>query len=412
MNFTEGQKQALQAIDRLRDKHPNGGGILVINGYAGVGKTTLIKAIADQIGDMLVLAPTGKAALRVRDVAFCRSSTIHRWLYTPDEDDTTGEVYFRRKGLLEIDHPGFHSLIIDEASMINKEIWDDVYATAVEMELNVILVGDEFQLPPVDQTGNEHFSVFAPDFPCNERVNLTEVLRQTLENPIIRAATALRTGKDYTLELTKLPMVLSGNLVDEAINTWSNDGVIIVHKNETRHKLNDEIRKALKRVVTIEEKEPILVTKNNYSLDIFNGEVFTIKKIIGSVGFKNVKDRFQHKSCYVDFLRVELQNGDQCIIGQEELNNKADGVGFKFIDRVSKQLTKPIAKQEGLPKPYIPHIHANYGYCLTCHKSQGSEWKDVLIVAESSVSVATFAGRRWLYTALTRAKENAKICWY
>lgn len=411
MNFTQGQTQALEAIDRLGKTHPKGGGVLVINGYAGTGKTTLIKAVADQVGDILVLAPTGKAALRVRDVAFCRTSTIHRWLYTPDEDEDSGEVFFRQKGLLEIDHPGFHSLIIDEASMVNKQLWDDVLNCTTSLGINIILVGDEFQLPPVETQG-DNFSVFGPDFVYSERINLTEVLRQTLENPIIRAATALRTGLNYTKELSSLQMVDRAKILEASVDTWSSDGVIICHKNETRHTINDSVRKNLGRILGIEAKEPILVVKNNYQLDIFNGEVFAIKEVKGSIGYKKVKDKWANKTCYIDFIRVELQNGDECIIGQEQLNSKAEGISPKFIDIQSRILSKPIAKAEALPKGFIPYIHANFGYSLTCHKSQGSEWDDVLILVESSVKVPTFAGRRWLYTALTRAKKNVRICWY
>jgi len=412
MNFTPGQTQALEAIDRLGKSNPNGGGVLVINGYAGTGKTTLIKAVADQVGDILVLAPTGKAALRVRDVAFCRTSTIHRWLYVADEDESTGDIYFRPKSLLEIEHPNFHSLIIDEASMINKEVWQDVLNCTTSLGINVILVGDEFQLPPVETAGNDNFTVFSTEFDCSERVNLTEVLRQTLENPIIRAATALRTGLDYTKELSSLPMVDRAKINEAAIDTWSSDGVIICHKNETRHHINGTVRTSLGRILGIEAKEPILIVKNNYQLDIFNGEVFAVKNVIGSIGFKKVKDKYQNKSCFMDFVRVELANGDECIVTQEELNSKADGISTKFINNQSRMLSKPIAKKEGLAKGIIPHIHANFGYALTCHKSQGSEWNDVLVLVESSVRFTTFAGRRWLYTALTRAKKNVKICWY
>lgn len=411
MNFTQGQNEALQAIESLPKQCPNGGGICVINGYAGTGKTTLIKAIAEEAGDILVLAPTGKAALRVRDVAFCRTSTIHRWLYVADEDQNTGDVYFRKKNLLEIEDPGFHSLIIDEASMVNKELWEDVYDIAQSLGLNVILIGDEFQLPPVESDQKERFSVFSPNFPYgHKRVNLTEVLRQTLENPLIKAATALRIGNSYTLELSSLPIVDKDNMLDECIDTWSNNGVIICHQNVTRHACNEGMRKELKRIGGVEDKEPILVTKNNYHLDIFNGEIFPIKQVIGSIGFQKVKDRFQGTQCHIDFIRVELANGDHCIVTQEELKDKAN-VGFKFIERESRKLSRPIAKKEGLTKPFIPHIHANYGYSLTCHKSQGSEWDNVLILCEPSVKIATYLGRRWLYTALTRAKKNAKLCW-
>jgi exodeoxyribonuclease-5 len=411
MNLTQGQEDALKAVESLNKAHPNGGGILIINGPAGTGKSTLIKTIADQAGDPLVLAPTGKAALRVRDVAFCRTSTIHKWMYIPDEDPETGEVFYRNKSLLEVDSPGFHSIIVDEASMVSRELWNDLYKYAVGLGVNVILIGDEFQLPPV-ASADDKFSVFDKDFKYDIKVSLTEVLRQALDNPILKVATAVRIGNDYTLELSKLPIIEKSKLLDGCVDTYSADGVIICHTNETRFNFNNDIRKSLGRILGIESKEPVLVIRNNYQLDIFNGEVFAIKNVIGSIGLKTVKDKFKNKSCYMDFIRVQLQNGDECILSQEQLSNKTNEIDFKFINKQSNILSKQIAKREGLDKSNIPYLHANYGYVMTCNKAQGSEWDNVLTIIEPTIKITTLSGRRWLYTSLTRSKKNIKLCWY
>lgn len=406
MNFTQGQNSALTAIQDLKTTHPNGGGILVINGYAGTGKTTLIKAVGDQVeGQLLVLAPTGKAAIRVRDVAFCKTSTIHKWLYHTEEDKITGDISFKRADLIEIEVPNFHALIIDEASMIGEDIWNDLYDVCCLLGLNVVLIGDEFQLPPVE-TGTNNFSVFTTEFEVSARVNLTEVLRQSLENPIIRAATALRLGTNYTRELSLLPLIDKLNVVDESVDTWSNDGVIICHKNDTRHILNNEIRKTVGRINTLEPKEPLLVIKNNYNLHMFNGEVFGVKSIIGSVGSKMVKDKFKNASCYVNFSKIVLSTGEECIIALEQLSNKTGDVGFKTLEAAAKQVLRKANLET------TPFLHVNYGYVMTCHKSQGSEWDNALVIVEQGVKPVTLAGRRWLYTALTRSKRHIKLCWY
>lgn len=409
MNFTDGQSKALQTIDLLKQKFPNGGGILIINGPAGTGKSSLIRAISDQVPDLIVLAPTGKAALRIKEVAFCNALTLHRWMYIPDEDPETGEVYFRQRLFTEVENIGFHSIIIDEASMIGKDLWTDVKYFADNLGLNIILIGDEFQLPPVDTEDN--FSIFSSSFQFDLRVDLTEILRQALDSPIIRAATAVRTGVNYTLELSKLPLVNSKNLIESGIEVLNDKGVVICHRNETRHDLNNKIRTKMGRILGVEPGEPILVIKNNYDLDMFNGEIFHIKEVVDEIGSRTVKDRFKSKTCYMDFNRVILSNTDECIISQQQLDNKSSDIGFKNIEIASKMLSRNIADRQNMDKKYIPYLHTNYGYVLSCHKMQGNEAKSVLLVMEPSIKIATLQGRKFLYTGLTRAKENIKLCW-
>ena len=402
--LTDGQNQALEAIDRLKARFPVGGGVLVVNGYAGTGKTSLIRTMGAQAGNILVLAPTGKAAVRVKEAALVRASTIHRWLYTATEDKSTGEVLFTRASLLDIEHPGFHSIIVDEASMLSADVWTDLYEAALALELNVILIGDEFQLPPVDDTDN--FSVFSPDFEADERVNLTQVLRQALDNPVLRAANAIREGVGYTKELSSLPLIMKDNVIEACVDAWSNGEPIICHKNETRHLINDSIRSSVGRVLPVEDGEPLLVVKNNYKLNIFNGEIFEIKHVKNCLGGTNIKNKWMSSACYVEFSLVELTNGDECIIAHQQLNERTEKIGHKSLEGAAKKLLKGIGRSD------VPFVHANYGYAISCHRSQGSEWKSGLVLMESSIRLNTLSGRKWAYTALSRFKDSVKICWY
>ena len=406
MNFslTDGQNQALDAIERLHTRFPQGGGVLVINGWAGTGKTSLIRAIGDQAGNILVLAPTGKAAVRVKEAAFVRASTIHRWLYKASEDPSTGEVLFTRSSLLDIEHPNYHSIIVDESSMLSAEVWADLYEAALGLELNVILIGDEFQLPPVDDAKN--FSVFDPNFEADERVNLTHVLRQAMESPILRAANAIREGINYTKELSTLPLVMRDNVIDACVDAWSNGEPIICHKNETRHFINEAIRVKSGRILAIEDREPLLIVKNNYTLNIFNGEIFEIKHVLNNLGGVSIKNKWMSTACYVEFSLVELMNGDECVIAHQQLAERTDKIGHKTLQSQAKKLLRVLNSKK------TTFVHSNYGYVISAHRAQGSQFQSGLVLMESSIRFGTLSGRRWAYTALTRFVDSVKICWY
>jgi ATP-dependent exoDNAse (exonuclease V) alpha subunit len=399
--LNEGQSKAVEAINQLTKNHPSGGGILVINGPAGSGKSSLLKTIVGENTGMLVLAPTGRASLRVKEVAGCNSSTIHKWIYSIEENLNTGEIEFVRNSLSDLQHPNFHSLIIDEASMLDEEIWNDVYDSAMMMGLNLVLIGDEFQLPPVDNASN--FSVFSNSFKC-VRINLTEVMRQALDSPILRAANALRTG-NYLMELSALPIVMKSEAFVACTETWKQQGVTICHKNETRHLINETVRKDCGRILSVEEGESLMVIKNNYKLNVFNGETFTVNEILNRLGGKIVKDKFKGSSAYVEFLRVNLGT-TEAVIAVQQLTGQCSNIGTKALELASAQMIN----KNGLSK--TPFLSCNFGYASTAHKYQGSEIANGIVFIEQMVRPTTLSGRRWLYVALTRFKKSVKICWY
>lgn len=410
---TAGQAMALEAIRSMPKLFPGGGGVAVISGYAGTGKTTLLKVLYAETPDTFVLTPTGKAAVRVREAAGCDAMTIHKWMYNPKKDGETGEYTFDQKDKKDLKVPPNKTLIVDEASMIGATVFKHLHWFCSQLGLNIVLIGDGFQLPPVERESQESgFSVFNSNFKADIRVNLTEVLRQALESPIIRISTDLRTKTDIMSAVAALPVVLTSGLDQAMIANGEAGGVIVCHKNQTRHDLNVRLRKlrGLPDGVLVED-EPLLVVKNNYELDVFNGEVFTVKELGKKHPSEAVKDRYKNKSMYMSFQELVLKENERgAVVAVQEVFGKADGMNPDAIKKGSASAMKKA--YGGKVKEDRPqHMHANLGYAMTCHKSQGSEWPEALIFIDDSIRLGTTEGRRWAYTALTRAKNKVSVYW-
>lgn len=412
MNLTKGQEEALVAIRDLKKAFQEGGGIGVISGYAGTGKTTLIKVIAQENPKQFVLTPTGKAAVRVREAAGVRAMTIHRWLYEPIEDKETGEFTFKLRE--EVELPPSSLLIIDEASMVSYNVFKDLYSLAKEHQLNIVFIGDGFQLPPVEfETAKQDFSVLSEVFPSDFRIHLTEVLRQALDSPIIQVSMRLREGDMFALE--GLGSIPHADLEVVAAQIWEDSGATVVHRNQTRHQINNGLRKRFGFPVDqLQKREPLLVVKNNYMLDIYNGEIVTVQSSPQSLeGAVAVADRYKNASIFSDYLLADIENA-QIVFSDVEVFGKLNDVrqgpirktGNRIIDR-----HYPREEDDDSIDLRPRFLHANLGYALTAHKAQGSEFADVLVVIEPSVRLHHLEGRRWAYTAVTRGKKRVRLCY-
>ena len=271
--FTEGQETALKMVEALmRAPAPQIG---ILQGYAGTGKTTLIKTIASLYGEPMVLCPTGKAALRVREATGLSAQTIHRFLYKPFEDEKTGETRFARKSAESVERTTNGLVVIDEASMVGRDLWEDLWDVVQILGLRILLVGDTFQLAPVE-TKKIDEDPFCPltmvDTPFVAK--LTEITRQALDSPILRASLLLRESSNIQPALDLLDRVFSRSFDDKCVEIYQAGGAVICHKNVTRHRINNAVRRRLGFDPSrMREGEPLLVVKNNYALDVFNGEI-------------------------------------------------------------------------------------------------------------------------------------------
>jgi exodeoxyribonuclease-5 len=412
--LTGEQYQAVEMACALAHRG-SGHGALV--GAAGTGKTTTLKAVIQALdGRVLTLCPTGKAASRARKLSESPAFTIHQIMYRPHVNDWTGKVVFSEKLPSEIQEGlrGCSLVVVDEASMVTQDVWTQVKLICQEFGKPILLVGDCHQLPPVEKDRDKPpFDVFALRENASVKVTLTVIHRQAQESPIIRAATAIRQATRFSeavAALRKLPRV-PGGMASRAAHLRQDgiDVAVITHKNDTRLAYNRSIRRHCGfRDLYPEAGEPLLVRRNNYDLMRFNGEVF---------------DDFGGWVLTEEGRPLKYEVPDA--ISWDRVN-KAPGKTFRFTllkghpvamcpDAVMGDTEDPppvILKNlhAMTPLPFDTYLHAQLGYVLTAHNAQGSEWDHVLLGMEQSLFRMPEPERiRWVYTAVTRAKETLEV---
>lgn len=408
---TDGQNIALETIRQMMKKP--GHAVTIVVGYAGTGKTAMILFVAHEHGPPACIAPTGKAALRIREATGLKSSTIHRLIYKVVEDNKTGITKFVRRTADEIalQLPRSRLLVLDEASMVGRDVWADVISVAEQHSLKLVVIGDGFQLPPVQPPNAPPFSVLSPEFARElgaTRVELTEVLRQAQGSPIIRASMLLRHGHGWRAfdEIQKVQHYQIGPV---CLAMHEQGGVVICHRNVTRYGINAAMRQGLNIYDEMPQPgEPLMVLKNTYEVGLVNGE--TTKFPGWSVTPEHperIVNRYKpgvEESAHFGAIRIDGKH--TATLAVEELHGRLQA-SARTISNAGQQW----ARLENLycgDNP-APHLSANFGYAYTCHKAQGSAWPYVLIILEPSVRLDTEEGKRWGYTALTRASGQAAV---
>ena len=364
MEFSPQQDRALTAISDWYAATRRGRGekLFRLFGFAGTGKTTLARHIAEDIdGDVLFAAFTGKAAAVMRDKGCADASTLHSLIYRSKESKAEEPTFVLNRSS---DVKKASLVIIDECSMVDEELGRDLLSFGVP----VLVLGDPAQLPPVK--GGGYFTEQEPD------IMLTEVHRQAVDNPIIRLSMLARAGE-------ALP---SGQFGESAV--IGRDGIdasrileadqVLVGRNETRRKYNQRIRQLLGHadpMPALDEK--LVCLRNNRQKGLLNGSTWMVKLSGNRNG-----DLIQ--------LRVAPDEGTGPSVKVAVLTAMFEG-GAEEIPWEIRRHTDEF----------------DYGYALTVHKAQGSQWDDVMLFDES---VAFREHRaRWLYTAITRAAKRITI---
>lgn len=359
---------------------------LILGGYAGTGKTTLIATLRALIKvkkptwRVAFAAYTGKASqvlaekLRTMGSKYPKDSvsTLHSLLYAPitKNEEVIG---WQRK-----DEVPFQLIIVDEASMVTRDIWKDVLSFGVP----VLAVGDHGQLPPIGE--NSHLM-------DNPDLLLETIHRQAAESPIIQVANFARTQGhipvgSYGSVVKKIDMQSSDAqlMLEDFAQTYTSSTLFLTGFNHSRQRLNQTIRAAHWRNPEGPEiGDTVICLKNNWSKGIFNG-------MMGKIATLGEKSVYQEQTM-IEMGVQDPDSGTQLYKGAVFLN--------------------PFEK-DGQPLP--PRLSRDvavfdYGYALTVHKAQGSQAKRVIVLEERSRHTSDDDWKRWLYTAVTRAEEELYV---
>lgn len=364
MTWSPQQERAIKDV-RAWIKDPSAPQVFRLFGFAGTGKTTLAREMAGGVkGKVLFGAFTGKAALVLRRKGCSDASTIHSMIYSVDEEsEQRWQPKFVLNPLSRV--KGSRLVVIDECSMVGEELARDLLSFGVK----VLVLGDPAQLPPVKDAG--FFTNAQPD------VMLTEVHRQAAENPIIRMSMDIREGRKLEYgTYGDSRVVPHGTIGRRAV---LDAGIVLAGRNQTRRDLNTKIRALHGR----DSAHPLpgdrlVCLRNNKEKKLLNGGLWDVHSVT------------RIKPIGVEMLVTSDDTPEttptEVLVRHEYFQGSEEGLSWeqrKFTDEFT------------------------YGYCLTVHKSQGSQWDNVVLYDESS----TFRdeARRWLYTGVTRAAERVTV---
>lgn len=387
MILTAKQEEGLKiAVERYRNHEP----WTCIAGYAGTGKSTLVKFIVNALDIdedyVCYIAYTGKAAKVLREKGCPNAMTAHRLLYQsfPRADGT-----FYHKIKRPLDWP-YKLIIVDEISMLPKEIWE----LLLSHKIHVICLGDPFQLPPIGEDNQVLY---------NPHIFLDEIMRQAQESEIIRLTMDIRNGKSLSLFKGNEVQVIDQKDMVGGMYGWADQ--IIVAKNATRRDVNTGMRKMLFDVEdnTPVEGDKIICLRNDWETVTEAGDVL----VNGTIGtLSNIKFNHNHPflkpQMIADFLPDDYTDLD-VQTSPHDLYFRDLNIDYKLLTTGEPTVTEKNFRR--FPKQFRP-LTFDYGYCITCHKAQGSEYDKVLVLEEF---LRGNDHDRWLYTAATRAKEKLVI---
>lgn len=443
---TEKQDVFLQKIAFFLGE-PNNDAIFVLKGFAGTGKTTLISTIVDNLTEIkkkyVLLAPTGRAAKVIANYSKKSASTIHKKIYFP-KNKSGGVISFVR----QINKSKNTIFIVDEASMIsntssdsklyeNSSLLDDLIFYIYSGEnCKMILMGDTAQLPPVNSDISPALDTEEISLNYNKEVDfieLDEVMRQEEKSGILYNATQLRmllkdsfvTEFKFNLKNFKdIVRLVDGHEIQDAINaSYSNYSIeetaFIVRSNKRANQYNQQIRtKILNKESELAVGDFLMVVKNNYfwlkETDeagfIANGdiveilELFSIKELYG-FKFAKVKLRmidYPNQVPLETVLLLDTIKSESPSLTYEESN--------KLYEEVMKDYENETSKYRKFMKvktnEYFNALQVKFSYAITCHKSQGGQWNTVFIEQPYLSDGINKDYIRWLYTAMTRAKNK------
>ncbi len=443
---TPGQQQAILSISEFcTQRDPDS--VFLLTGYAGTGKSTLIGGLVRTLDQFkrssVLMAPTGRAAKVISQYSNREAFTIHRKIYVP-RSQKGGGIKFALQ-------PNKHRntvFIVDEASMVpdtntdakvfeGRSLLEDLMSYVFSGPgCQLMFVGDLAQLPPVHLTISPALDPDVLRIQFHKSViqaALTEVVRQREQGDIVSNATALRTlieqdrPEQLHFDLGQQDEVIrpyGGQEVLEALEaSFSKDNldqaVIIVRSNKRANLYNQQIRQ---RILFRDEGlcvgDVLMVVKNNYfwlkpedsAGFIANGDVIEVKEIFeftSIYGFEFAKVRvrmldYPNQPPFNTVLLLDTITSESSSLTYEQSNSLYQAVREDYADVKSNYKKFLEIKNNS----FFNALQVKYSYAITCHKSQGGQWDKVFVEQPYLKEGVNKEYLRWLYTAITRAKDQ------
>jgi len=420
--------------------------VFILKGYAGTGKTSGISTVVNNLAragkKAILLAPTGRAAKVIANYANREAFTIHKKIYFPKPNKSGGLSF-----TLQTNKHTDTLFIVDECSMISNTnsdaklfessgLLDDlIHYVYNKKKCKLILIGDTAQLPPVKLETSPALEKTYLQNNYDKKVftvELTEVMRQHQNSGILINATHLRSliqdemvnSFKFKLGFPDLIRLEDGYDIQDAIQSaYDKNGVedtaFIVRSNKRANEYNQQIRSKIRGLENqITTGDYIMVVKNNYFwLDksseagfIANGdicEILELKKVKGLYGFNfaEVKLRmidYPNQKPFETVILLDTLTLDSPALSFEQNNKLYQEIALDFADITSKY-KKMLAIKEN---KYFNALQVKFSYAMTCHKSQGGQWKTVFVEQPYLPDGQDIGFYRWLYTAITRAEEK------
>jgi len=434
-----------QLADYVFDTSPNS--LYVLKGFAGTGKTTIIGTIVTNLWkakkSAVLMAPTGRAAKVISNYSGKEAFTIHKKIYTA-RYSKSGKVSFvlapnkHKKTIFIVDEASMISDIPSQSSLFGSgSLLDDLMQYVYSgHQCKLLLIGDTAQLPPVKLDISPALNEDALSLSYNKevtRMELDEVVRQEQDSGILFNATLLREALSgsyfdsfqFNLKGFKdIVRLIDGHEIMDAINdAYSSLGneetAIIVRSNKRANLYNQQIRS---RILFNEHEltagDYLMIVKNNYfwlkptseAGFIANGdiievlEVFSIKELYG-FRFAEVKVRM------VDYPKMRPF---ETVLMLDTINLETPSLPYEEANRLYQEVLKDYEEEASSYKKflkvknnkYLNALQVKFSYAITCHKSQGGQWHTVFVEQPYLPEGVNRDYLRWLYTAVTRAKEK------
>lgn len=421
--------------------------VFLLKGYAGTGKTTLIGTLVKNLGKArlksVLLAPTGRAAKVISNYSGRPAYTIHRHIYYPKKE-RGGGIAFQLKQNKHRDTV----FIIDEASMIpdtpsdsklfeNGSLLNDVMMYVYSgHNCKILFIGDTAQLPPVKLE-------ISPALDANKismgfkkevtQIELDEVVRQAENSGILMNATTLREllnegfYESFQFDHSHFPDVIrlvdGHEIMDALSESYANSGheesVIILRSNKRANIYNQQIRS---RILFQEEElsagDYLMVVKNNYFwLDskseagfIANGDII---KVLEIYAFKELYG-FHFAEVKIMMIDYPNQKPFDTVLLLDTITSESPSLSYEESNKLYQEVLQDYESEKSKYKKFLGvknnkffnGLQVKFSYAITCHKSQGGQWDTVFIEQPYLPEGINKEYLRWLYTAVTRAKQK------